>query len=198
MSEFERTGYNFQGVSPKESIRQFINLDDVYNQQGGLTGVNAKINVAQDDKEWDELQSDTRLNATVYDDDLAELTSGKRGVDETTALTREQWDTLVSTGEMVEGESYQYLDRDSGRILTNTPSYLAYESTVIQTHNGIIPNTDTAKAMVVPLDIARHGENTANKMNENSPGVQARMALQGRVVKRDSNEKQLDDVDLEL
>lgn len=173
--------YEFKGKDATKSVRQFINLDEIHNQRGN--GKNAVIHVAQDDKSWDELQADTSLNVDVYDERLSEMTGGKRGSDRTTPLSEEQWSDLLDVAEIVEGESYDYIDRETGIIKTKTPEYLAYESDVLETPMGVHVDTESARAMSVPLDIEKHGDLTSAKINENSPHVQARLAVQARMDK---------------
>lgn len=174
------TGYKFEGAGATKNVRQFMNLDEVWNQPGGLEGKIATIHVAQDDKEWDELQKDTRLQYDVYDEELASATGNKRGADNTIAITEEQWEKMINEGDIVEGKSYQYLDRDTGIIESHTPTYLTYQSDIMLSHEGVNILTDTIQRVEQPIDIERHGELTSAKINENSPAMQARLAVARR------------------
>lgn len=173
-------GYKFEGRGATKDVRQFMNLDEVWNQPGGLEGKIATIHVAQDDKEWKDLQKDTRLQYDIYDEELASATGNKRGADNTIAITEEQWSAMINSGDIVDGESYQYLDRDTGIIETHTPTYLTYQSDIILTHDGVNIVTDSIKPVENPIDIELHGELTSAKINENSPAMQAKLAVARR------------------
>ena len=173
-------GYKFEGTGATKDVRQFMNLDEVWNQPGGLPGKIAAIHVAQDDKEWNQLQKDTRLQYDIYDEDLARSTGNKRGADNTIAISEEQWSMMINKGDIVEGDSYQYLDRDTGIIETNTPTYLTYQSDIMLSHEGVNILTDTIKSPDKPIDIVKHGELTSAKINENSPAMQAKLAVARR------------------
>lgn len=140
------TGYTFEGKGSTRDVRQYVNLNQVFDQGGTMTGKNATINIAQDHLEPEDAQSDTRLQYNVYDRDLANKTNNAKGVDNTVALSSKQWDTLMDTGDVVEFDGKEYL---------------TYQSDVIFTEKGAIPNTKTVKPMEIPFDKAKHDELTA-------------------------------------
>lgn len=196
------TGYKFEGKGATQNVRQFMNLDEVWNQPGGLSGKIAAIHVAQDDKQWNELQKDSRLSYDVYDDELASATGNKRGSDNTLAITEEQWNRMINEGDIVEGNTYEYLDRETGIIESHTPTYLTYQSDLMLTHDGVEILTDTIKGVDNPIDVERHGELTSAKINENSPAMQARLAVARRNKEMfgspSENENDLEDDSLDL
>lgn len=191
------TGYQFQGAGATKDVRQFINLDSIWNQRGGSAGMIAEIHVAQDDKEIDEIQADTRLQYDVYDTELAEATDNLRGVDNTLAISEEQWQNIIGNGDIVKGEPYQHFDRHTGRIDTKTPEYLTYQSDLVLTNSGAELVTDSIKAMDQPFDVDKHSELTVAKINENSPAEQARRMVMSRKQERSDTFIDLED-DLEL
>lgn len=140
------TGYTFKGKGSTKAVRQFVNLNQVFDQGGKMTGKNATINIAQDHLEPESAQTDTRLQYNVYDPEQAKETNNAKGVDNTVALSAGQWDSLVEKGEVVEHDGTEYL---------------TYQSDVIFTDKGAVPNVKTAEAMEIPFDKAKHDELTA-------------------------------------
>lgn len=140
------TGYTFKGKGSTKAVRQFVNLNQVFDQGGKMTGKNATINIAQDHLEPENAQTDTRLQYNVYDPEQAKATNNAKGVDNTVALSAGQWDSLVEKGEVVEHDGTEYL---------------TYQSDVIFTDKGAVPNVKTAEAMEIPFDKAKHDELTA-------------------------------------
>ena len=140
------TGYTFKGKGSTKAVRQFVNLNQVFDQGGKMTGKNATINIAQDHLEPENAQTDTRLQYNVYDPEQAKATNNAKGVDNTVALSAGQWDTLMEKGDVVEHDGTEYL---------------TYQSDVIFTDKGAVPNVKTAEAMEIPFDKAKHDELTA-------------------------------------
>lgn len=180
-------GYQFESVEDTKSVRQFMNLDEVRNHPTIEGGKIATIHIAQDDKEEHELQSDTRLKYDVYDNELATKTGNKRGVDSSVVLNEEQWNRILDDGDLVEGRSYEYLDRETGLVSTSIPSYLSYQSDIVLKHEGPQIITNSIERMDPPLDIEKHGDRTSNKLNENSPAEQARNAIAQRELEDESS-----------
>lgn len=155
------TGYTFKGKGSTKEVRQFVNLNQVFDQGGKMTGKNATINIAQDHVEPEDAQTDTRLQYNVYDSELAKETNNAKGVDNTVALSAGQWETLLEQGEVVNIDGAEFL---------------TYQSDVIFTDKGAVPNTKTAAPMEVPFDKAKHDELTAG----------AREARKSAVVEKDA------------
>lgn len=189
-------GYEFTAAGATKKVRQFMNLDDVRNPAGGMRGKLASIHVAQDKVTWSAVQKDTRLNYDVYDAQLAQATGNKRGVDDSVQLTDDQWNRMLDVGELVQGESYEYLDRISGRIMIETPEYLAYQSDIMLAPDGPKIITDTISRLDEPFDIAKHSEITTDKINENSPASEARRAISRRLELEDEAAKRGVDPDV--
>lgn len=200
--------YQFKSPDGNKSVRQFINLNGTHNIDG-YEGVRMEIHVAQDQSKWNELQDSTTLLGDVYDPQLAKATNNRRGVDRTSVLSNDEWQELVEAGEIVEGESYEYLNRDSGQVEKGQNLYLAFESDVITTHMGAKPDIKTAKPMAIPLDIDLHTKLTDLKQNEHQPYYQAQIIKMrqdnpeffGITPEKADNEKNIriiEDDDLEL
>lgn len=166
--------YSFKTPQENKSVRQFINLNAT-QKTDAYRGVRAEIHVAQDDKKWNDIQSNTTLSGDVYDPQLAQATNNRRGVDRSTVLPEEEWQQLVEAGEIVEGDPYEYLNRDTGEVERGQSMYLAFESDVITTHMTSKPDVKTAKPMSDPLDIERHTKLTDMKQNENQPLYEAQL-----------------------
>lgn len=139
------TGYNFKGKGSTTAVRQFVNTNQVFDQRAPMTGVNATIGIAQDHVAPEDAQTDTRLQYNVYDAELAKETNNAKGVDNTVALSRGQWDSMLENGELVEQDGVEYL---------------TYQADVIFTPKGAIPNTKTVEPMEIPFDKAKHDELT--------------------------------------
>lgn len=140
------TGYTFQGKGSTKAVRQYVNLNQVFDQGGTMTGKNATINIAQDHVEPEDAQTDTRLQYNVYDRDLAKETNNAKGVDNTVALSSKQWDKMKDQGEVVEHDGAEYLTYQSDVIFTKS--------------GGAVPNTNTIEPMDEPFDKAKHDELT--------------------------------------
>lgn len=166
--------YQFKSPDGNKSVRQFINLNATHNVDN-YDGVRMEIHVAQDKRKWNELQDSTTLLGDVYDPQLAKATNNRRGVDRTSVLRNDEWQKLVEAGEIVEGDSYEYLNRDSGQVESGKNLYLAFESDVITTHMGAKPDIKTARPMSDPLDINKHTQLTDLKQNEHQPYYQAQI-----------------------
>ncbi len=180
------SGYDFDKLTYIPQVRQFMNLEEAYVPEGS-DGMMATIHVAQDDKSWDELQDDTRLAYDIYDTDLADASKNRRGVDASIPLTQKHWDRMLEVGDLVYGEEYEYLDRDTGIIERTRPEYFAYQSDIIVGHDGPEIVRDTISKLEVPLDIEKHGQMTSDKINEDSPAVQARRAVNERMELEESD-----------
>ncbi len=139
------TGYTFKGKGSTKDVRQFVNKNQVFPQKGKMTGFNVAIGIAQDDHTPETAQTDTRLQYNVFDQELAKETNNQKGVDNTVALSANQWKEIESKGEVVEHEGNEYI---------------TYQSDVIFTDKGAIPNTKTIQPMEVPFDKAKHDELT--------------------------------------
>lgn len=168
------TGYKFKGEGSTKGVRQFINLNQVWDHRGKgkdgnpLERKNVVINVAQDDHLPENAQADSRLRYDIYDREAYQQTKNspnQRGVDSTISLHNSQWQELLDAGEIVE-QNYTTTDKD-GKSVENTGKFLTYESPVTWTKykdadgkvvKGVVPLTKEAKAMDVPFDRQMHGD----------------------------------------
>lgn len=140
------TGYTFRGKGSTKDVRQFINKEQVFPQKGAnMTGFNVAVNIAQDHVDLADAQTDTRLQYNIYDQELAKETNNQKGVDNTVALSKNQWAEIEAKGETIEHDGKEYI---------------AYQSDVIFTDKGAIPNTKTITPMDVAFDKAKHDELT--------------------------------------
>lgn len=168
------TGYKFQGEGSTKGVRQFVNLNQVWDHRGKdkegnpLERKNVVINVAQDDHQPENAQSDSRLRYDIYDREAYEQTKNspdQRGVDSTISLHNSQWQELLDKGEIVD-QKYTTTDLD-GNDVEHTGKFLTYESPLTWTKykdgegkvvKGVVPLTKDAKPMDVPFDRQAHGD----------------------------------------
>lgn len=167
------TGYKFQGEGSTKGVRQFVNLNQVWdhratNKDGSpVERKNVVINVAQDDHTPENAQADSRLRYDIYDREAYNETKNsgnQRGVDSTISLHNSQWQELLDAGDIVE-QKYETTTPD-GKSVENTGKFLTFESDLSWTKykdadgkvvKGVVPLTKTATAMEVPFDRQQHG-----------------------------------------
>lgn len=168
------TGYKFQGEGSTKKVRQFVNLNQVWDHRGSdkdgnpLERKNVVINVAQDDHTPENAQADSRLRYDIYDREAfneSRNSANQRGVDSTISLHNSQWQEILNAGDIVE-QKYETTGPD-GNTVENTGKFLTYESDLSWTKykdaegkvvKGVVPLTKTATAMEVPFDREKHGQ----------------------------------------
>lgn len=170
------TGYKFKGEGSTKSVRQHINLNNVWDHRGKtkegnpIERKNVVINVAQDDHTPENAQTDSRLRYDVYDRELFDETKGsnnQQGVDSTISVTNNQWNDLLEAGDISE-QKYMSTGAD-GKPVEKTGKFLSYESDLAWTKyrdpadpekivKGVVPKTKTAQAMETPFDKSKHDD----------------------------------------